>query len=82
VVDVNLIGTINTLRLGAAAMSRNDPAAGGERGICINTASIAAFDGQFGQIAYAASKGGVAAITLPAARELARHGIRVMGIAP
>jgi NAD(P)-dependent dehydrogenase (short-subunit alcohol dehydrogenase family) len=83
VIQVNLVGTINTLRLGAAAMSANDPDdANGERGVCINTSSIAAYDGQVGQVAYAASKGGVAAMTLPAARELAQFGIRVLGIAP
>jgi NAD(P)-dependent dehydrogenase (short-subunit alcohol dehydrogenase family) len=82
VVEVNLIGTINTLRLGAAAMSANEPDSDGQRGVCVNTASIAAFDGQIGQIAYAASKGGVAGLTLPAARELASHGIRVVTIAP
>jgi NAD(P)-dependent dehydrogenase (short-subunit alcohol dehydrogenase family) len=82
VVEVNLIGTINTLRLGAAAMATNEPDPDGQRGVCVNTASIAAFDGQIGQIAYAASKGGVAGLTLPAARELASHGIRVVTIAP
>ncbi len=82
VVEVNLIGTINTLRLGAAAMAANEPDAHGQRGVCVNTASIAAFDGQVGQVAYAASKGGVAGLTLPAARELASHGIRVVTIAP
>ena len=82
VVEVNLIGTINTLRLGAAAMAANEPDSHGQRGVCVNTASIAAFDGQVGQIAYAASKGGVAGLTLPAARELASHGIRVVTIAP
>jgi NAD(P)-dependent dehydrogenase (short-subunit alcohol dehydrogenase family) len=82
VIEVNLVGTINTLRLAAAAMSANEPDAHGERGVCVNTASIAAFDGQVGQVAYAASKGGVAGLTLPAARELASHGIRVVAIAP
>lgn len=83
VIRVNLTGTINTLRLGAAAMMRNVPdEVDGERGVCINTASIAAFDGQVGQIAYAASKGGVAALTLPAARELARVQVRVVTLAP
>ncbi|MTH36192.1 SDR family NAD(P)-dependent oxidoreductase [Paracoccus limosus] len=81
-VQINLIGTFNILRLAADAMAKNTPDAGGERGVIINTASIAAFDGQIGQAAYAASKGGVAALTLPAARELARHGIRVVAIAP
>jgi NAD(P)-dependent dehydrogenase (short-subunit alcohol dehydrogenase family) len=82
VIGVNLIGTFNVLRLAAQAMSRNQPGGGGERGVIINTASVAAFDGQIGQAAYAASKGGVASLTLPAARELARHGIRVVAIAP
>jgi NAD(P)-dependent dehydrogenase (short-subunit alcohol dehydrogenase family) len=82
VVAVNLVGTFNLLRLAAAAMRGNEPGAGGLRGVCVNTASIAAFDGQVGQTAYAASKGGVAAMTLPAARDLAGEGIRVMTIAP
>lgn len=82
VIGVNLIGTFNMLRLAAEAMARGEPDANGERGVVINTASIAAFDGQIGQAAYAASKGGVASLTLPAARELARFGIRVMTIAP
>jgi 3-hydroxyacyl-CoA dehydrogenase / 3-hydroxy-2-methylbutyryl-CoA dehydrogenase len=82
VVKVNLIGTFNVLRLAAAAMSENEPDEGGERGVCVNTASIAAFDGQIGQIAYSASKGGIAAMTLPAARDLASRGIRVVTIAP
>ncbi|WP_296271819.1 3-hydroxyacyl-CoA dehydrogenase [Pseudomonas sp. UBA6323] len=81
-VEVNLIGSFNLLRLAAEAMTQNAPNAGGERGVIINTASVAAFDGQMGQVAYAASKGGVAALTLPAARDLARSGIRVMCIAP
>ncbi|QRZ15298.1 3-hydroxyacyl-CoA dehydrogenase [Paracoccus methylovorus] len=81
-IQINLIGTFNMLRLAADAMSRNEPGEGGERGVIVNTASVAAFDGQIGQAAYAASKGGVAALTLPAARELARHGIRVVTIAP
>ncbi|XLX38531.1 3-hydroxyacyl-CoA dehydrogenase [Ectopseudomonas mendocina] len=81
-VEVNLIGSFNLLRLAAEAMAQNAPNAGGERGVIINTASVAAFDGQMGQAAYAASKGGVAALTLPAARDLARSGIRVMCIAP
>ncbi|WP_347265780.1 SDR family NAD(P)-dependent oxidoreductase [Paracoccus sp. (in: a-proteobacteria)] len=81
-VQINLIGTFNMLRLAADAMAKNAPGPGGERGVIVNTASIAAFDGQIGQAAYAASKGGVAALTLPAARELARHGIRVLCIAP
>jgi len=82
VINVNLIGTFNMMRVAATAMSRNEPSPGGERGVIINTASIAAFEGQIGQAAYSASKGGVAAMTLPAARELARHGIRVVSIAP
>ncbi|HET9019080.1 MAG TPA: SDR family NAD(P)-dependent oxidoreductase [Acetobacteraceae bacterium] len=82
VIRVNLIGTFNLLRLAAARMSTLDPLAGGERGVIVNTASVAAFDGQIGQAAYAASKGGVASLTLPAARELARFGVRVLTIAP
>jgi 3-hydroxyacyl-CoA dehydrogenase/3-hydroxy-2-methylbutyryl-CoA dehydrogenase len=82
VVAVNLTGTFNALRLASAAMLANDPDEGGERGVCVNTASIAAYDGQVGQIAYAASKGGVVAMTLPAARDLAEAGIRVCAIAP
>src|SRR3954463_14713386 len=82
VVRVNLIGTFNVLRLGAAKMLANEPDANGERGVCINTASIAAFDGQVGQLAYSASKGGVVGMTLPAARDLAQSGIRVCAIAP
>ncbi|SFX85578.1 NADP-dependent 3-hydroxy acid dehydrogenase YdfG [Paracoccus pantotrophus] len=81
-IQINLVGTFNMLRLAADAMAKNAPGEGGERGVIVNTASIAAYDGQIGQAAYAASKGGVAALTLPAARELARHGIRVMTIAP
>ena len=81
-VTINLIGTFNMLRLAADAISKQAPSEGGERGVIINTASIAAMDGQIGQAAYAASKGGVASLTLPAARELARHGIRVVTIAP
>lgn len=81
-ITINLIGTFNMLRLAAAAMQSGEPDAGGERGVIVNTASIAAFDGQIGQAAYSASKGGIAAMTLPVARELARHGIRVMSIAP
>src|SRR6185295_3066668 len=72
----------NMLRLAAAAMAKNEPSEDGERGVIINTASVAAFEGQIGQAAYAASKGGVASLTLPAARELARFGIRVVTIAP
>jgi 3-hydroxyacyl-CoA dehydrogenase / 3-hydroxy-2-methylbutyryl-CoA dehydrogenase len=82
VVKVNLIGTFNVLRLAATAMVGNEPDGEGERGVCINTASIAAFDGQIGQIAYAASKGGIVGLTLPAARDLASLGVRVMTIAP
>jgi NAD(P)-dependent dehydrogenase (short-subunit alcohol dehydrogenase family) len=82
VIGVNLIGTFNVIRLAAAAMVHNAPNADGERGVVVNTASVAAFDGQIGQAAYSASKGGVVALTLPVARELARFGIRVMTIAP
>ena len=82
VIGVNLIGTFNVLRLASTAMSGNEPDEAGERGVCVNTASIAAFDGQIGQIAYAASKGGIVSMTLPAARDLAGRGIRVMTIAP
>jgi NAD(P)-dependent dehydrogenase (short-subunit alcohol dehydrogenase family) len=82
VIRVNLIGTFNMIRLAAAGMSALDPLEDGERGVIINTASIAAFDGQVGQAAYAASKGGVVGMTLPIARELARAGVRVMTIAP
>jgi NAD(P)-dependent dehydrogenase (short-subunit alcohol dehydrogenase family) len=82
VIRVNLIGTFNLMRLAAAAMIALEPDAEGERGVIVSTASVAAFEGQIGQSAYAASKGGVAALTLPAAREFARHGIRVLTIAP
>ncbi len=82
VIRINLAGTFNVIRLAAAAMSSNTPSEGGERGVIINTASVAAFDGQIGQAAYSASKGGVVGMTLPIARELARYGIRVMTIAP
>jgi NAD(P)-dependent dehydrogenase (short-subunit alcohol dehydrogenase family) len=82
VIAINLVGTFNVIRLAAEAMARNAPNAAGERGVIISTASIAAFEGQIGQVAYAASKGGVAAMTLPLARELARSGIRVMTVAP
>ena len=82
VVQVNLVGTFNMLRLAAAAMSMNAPNADAERGVIVNTASIAAFEGQIGQAAYAASKGGVVSLTLPAAREFSRLGIRVLAIAP
>jgi NAD(P)-dependent dehydrogenase (short-subunit alcohol dehydrogenase family) len=81
-VQVNLVGTFNVTRLAAAAMAGNQPLADGERGVIVNTASVAAFDGQIGQAAYAASKAGVAGMTLPIARELARHGIRVVAVAP
>jgi NAD(P)-dependent dehydrogenase (short-subunit alcohol dehydrogenase family) len=81
-VNINLIGTFNLLRLAAEAMGRNAPNDGGERGIIVNTASVAAFDGQIGQAAYSASKAGIVGMTLPIARELARSGIRVMTIAP
>ncbi|WP_151718048.1 3-hydroxyacyl-CoA dehydrogenase [Gemmobacter serpentinus] len=81
-IQINLIGSFNMLRLSAEAMARNTADEGGERGVIVNTASIAAFDGQIGQAAYAASKGGIAALTLPVARELARQGIRCMTIAP
>jgi NAD(P)-dependent dehydrogenase (short-subunit alcohol dehydrogenase family) len=82
VVRVNLVGTFNVLRLSAAAMAQNEPGPEGERGAVVMTASIAAFDGQIGQTAYSASKGGVVGLTLPAARDLARLGIRVCAIAP
>jgi NAD(P)-dependent dehydrogenase (short-subunit alcohol dehydrogenase family) len=82
VIGVNLVGTFNVLRLAAAAIAGAEPDAGGERGVIINTASIAAYDGQRGQIAYAASKGGVVGLTLPAARDLARERVRVVTIAP
>lgn len=82
IINVNLIGTFNVLRMAAAAMADGVADDEGERGVVVNTASIAAFDGQIGQAAYAASKGGVAALTLPAARELARVGVRVVTIAP
>ncbi|MEA5461098.1 3-hydroxyacyl-CoA dehydrogenase [Arcicella sp. LKC2W] len=82
IIEINLIGTFNVIRLAANIMQNNQPNKDGERGIIINTASIAAFDGQIGQAAYSASKGGIVAMTLPIARELARFGIRVMTIAP
>jgi NAD(P)-dependent dehydrogenase (short-subunit alcohol dehydrogenase family) len=82
VIRINLIGTFNTMRLAAAAMSKLEPLADGERGIIISTASVAAFEGQIGQAAYAASKGGVVSLVMPAARELAQFGIRVNAIAP
>jgi NAD(P)-dependent dehydrogenase (short-subunit alcohol dehydrogenase family) len=82
IVDINLVGTFNVLRLTAAGMSANEPDAAGERGVIVNTASVAAFDGQIGQAAYSASKGGVTSLTLTAARDLAAVGIRVCTIAP
>ena len=81
-IQVNLIGTFNVIRLSATFMEKNTPNAAGERGVIINTASVAAYEGQIGQAAYAASKGGIVAMTLPIAREFARFGIRVMTIAP
>jgi NAD(P)-dependent dehydrogenase (short-subunit alcohol dehydrogenase family) len=81
-IQVNLVGTFNVTRLAAQAMAANEPGEDGERGVIVNTASVAAFDGQIGQAAYSASKAGVAGMTLPVARELARHGIRVLAIAP
>ena len=82
IISINLIGTFNVLRFASFAMIPNEQLADGERGVCVNTASIAAFDGQVGQISYSASKGGVVAMTLPAARDLAQYGIRVNTIAP
>jgi len=82
VIRINLIGTFNVIRLAAAKMMHAEPNIEGERGVIINTASVAAFDGQIGQAAYAASKGGIVSLTLPVARDLARNGIRVMTIAP
>lgn len=82
VINVNLLGTINALRLAAGEISKNEPDDEGERGVCVLTASVAAFDGQIGQVAYAASKSGVVGLTLPVARELATHAIRVLTIAP
>ena len=81
-VQINLVGTFNPLRLAAPIMMENEPTEDGERGVIVNTASVAAYDGQIGQAAYSASKGGVASMTLPVAREMAGHGIRVMTIAP
>ena len=81
-ITINLIGTFNAIRLAAAAMAGNEPNAAGERGVIVSTASVAAYDGQIGQAAYSASKGGVVAMTLPIAREFARMGVRVMAIAP
>jgi NAD(P)-dependent dehydrogenase (short-subunit alcohol dehydrogenase family) len=82
IISINLIGTFNVLRFAAAAMVANEPLEDGERGVCVNTASIAAYDGQVGQIAYSASKGGIVSLTLPAARDLSQYGIRVNTIAP
>jgi len=82
VINVNLIGTFNVMRLAAAAMSKTDPLEDGERGVIVNTASVAAFEGQIGQIAYSASKGGIVGMTVPAARDLSPVGIRVLTIAP
>jgi len=82
VIDINLVGTFHVLRLAASALLESDPAQDGERGVCINTASIAAYDGQVGQVAYSASKGGVVGMTLPAARDLSSAGVRVCTIAP
>jgi NAD(P)-dependent dehydrogenase (short-subunit alcohol dehydrogenase family) len=82
VININLIGSFNMIRLAAEAMSRQDATPDGERGVIVNTASVAAFDGQMGQVAYAASKGGVVGMTLPLARDLSRNGIRVLTIAP
>ncbi len=81
-ININLVGTFNMIRLAAEAMMKGEPDAGGERGVIVNTASVAAFEGQLGQAAYAASKGGIVALTLPVARELARSGIRCVTIAP
>jgi NAD(P)-dependent dehydrogenase (short-subunit alcohol dehydrogenase family) len=81
-IQINLIGTFNVLRLAATAMIATEPLEDGERGVCVNTASVAAFDGQIGQIAYSASKGGIVGMTLPAARDLSTQGIRVNTIAP
>jgi NAD(P)-dependent dehydrogenase (short-subunit alcohol dehydrogenase family) len=82
VININLVGSFNLIRLAAQAMSKNEPEATGERGVCISTASVAAYDGQIGQAAYAASKGGIVGMTLPIARDLAKTGIRNMTIAP
>ena len=82
VIEVNLIGTFNAIRFAANRMNANEPDAGGERGVIINTASVAAYDGQIGQVAYSASKGGIVGMTLPIARDLASRGIRVITIAP
>jgi NAD(P)-dependent dehydrogenase (short-subunit alcohol dehydrogenase family) len=82
VVNINLVGTFNMSRLAALAMSNHEPNAAGERGVIINTASVAAYDGQIGQAAYGSSKAGVVGLTLPMARDLSRNGVRVMTIAP
>jgi NAD(P)-dependent dehydrogenase (short-subunit alcohol dehydrogenase family) len=82
VIRINLVGTFNAIRLAAEVMAVGEPSASGERGVIVNTASVSAFDGQIGQAAYSASKGGIVGLTLPIARELARSGIRVMTIAP
>jgi 3-hydroxyacyl-CoA dehydrogenase / 3-hydroxy-2-methylbutyryl-CoA dehydrogenase len=82
IIAINLIGTFNVLRLAATAMRENEPGDDGERGVCIQTASVAAYEGQVGQIAYSASKGGIVGMTVPAARDLAQYGIRVVTIAP
>jgi NAD(P)-dependent dehydrogenase (short-subunit alcohol dehydrogenase family) len=82
VLGVNVAGTFNVMRLAAAAMTANEPTTTGERGVIVNTASVSAFDGQIGQVAYSASKGAIVSMTLPVARELARYGIRVVAIAP
>jgi NAD(P)-dependent dehydrogenase (short-subunit alcohol dehydrogenase family) len=82
VLEINLLGTFNVMRLAAAAMAKNAPEPNGERGVVVNTASVAAYDGQIGQVAYAASKAGVVGMTLPAARDLSKAGIRVLSIAP
>src|SRR5213078_556875 len=82
VININLIGTCNMIRLAAVAMAKGQPNASGERGVIVNTASVAAYDGQIGQAAYSASKGGIVGMTLPIARDLSRNGIRVCTIAP
>src|ERR687885_1192335 len=82
IIAINLVGTFNVLRFAATAMRDNEPDEGAERGVCVQTASVAAFEGQIGQIAYSASKGGIVGMTLPAARDLAQYGIRVVTIAP
>ncbi len=82
IIAINLIGTFNVLRLAATAMRENEPGDDGERGVCVQTASVAAYEGQIGQIAYSASKGGIVGMTMPAARDLARYGVRVVTIAP